>query len=571
MTEQVPPAADLVVVGSGAAGLTAAITAASHGATVVVLEKSRWIGGTSAISGGGVWIPGSEVKGSTNGESAQNARQDQTALAYLQSVIGPDCDTRAIEEFLDQGPKAIRFLQEHTALKFAAREFSPDYYSELADATDTSRAIDSVELDGRSLGCDLALLRPPGLEATILGGMAVSGTDIARLRALSRSASAFVHSAKLVLRFAFQRLLHGRDTRLVLGQALIGRMLKSARALNVSIITDADVVDLDTTEGVICGVTALIGGEAYRIRARRGVVLAAGGFAMDQKTLSKWLPDIALRHAVGATENTGDGLKMGLAAGGTQDFSTDRETAYGVPVSHWQSREGTVITFPHFVTDRAKPGVIAVSPAGTRFVNEADSYHEFVRAMLGATRGPMSHAYLICDRKAMNHYGLGLARPWPFPRRHLLRDGYILMANTIEELAMRINVDPVALKHTIERYNSHAKKGEDKDFGKGRSSYNRSVGDPDVRPNPCIAPLQVSPFFALKLYPGNLGTSRGLKTDLSACVLDSYGEPIEGLYAAGNDADAIFRGNYPGPGTSLGLAITGGYIAGLHASGRAGT
>jgi succinate dehydrogenase/fumarate reductase flavoprotein subunit len=351
----------------------------------------------------------------------------------------------------------------------------------------------------------------------------------------------------------------------VLGQALVARMMSTLRSRGVLMLTSTAARELILDEGRVVGVIAQNGAMISRILARKGVVLATGGFSYNEAMRRKWVPFSESHFPVGADASNGDGIRLALSAGASMP-SDDRDSAYWAPVSVRRLPDGTAATFPHLVTDRAKPGVIAVNGLGCRFVNEADSYHDFVRAMhAGESRkSPTIPAYLLCDSRSLRRYGLGLARPWPFSKSRLIDDGYLIAAPTLGELAGKLGIDSESLCATVREFNANAQRGEDPTFGKGSTDYNRYMGDTKHVPNPCLAPLEIAPFYAVKLYPGNLGTSRGLSTDRHARVLEPRGTAIQGLYAVGNDADSVFAGAYPGPGASLGPALTFAYVAGMH-------
>jgi succinate dehydrogenase/fumarate reductase flavoprotein subunit len=297
------------------------------------------------------------------------------------------------------------------------------------------------------------------------------------------------------------------------------------------------------------------------VRARKGVVLACGGFPRDEARQQR-----LFRHAAHFSPappgNTGDGLRLAESIGAPVDESLPNAAAW-VPVSRVPRADGTYGLFPHFI-DRAKPGVIAVTAKGLRFVNEGNSYHDFVQALMKAGE---THAWLVTDHRAIRAYGLGFVKPRPLPLGPHLKSGYLIKGETVGELAVRAGIDE-ALEETVARFNEHAKSGTDLQFGKGSNAYNRFYGDPDIKPNPCVAPLARPPFYAVRVEIGDLGTYAGIVTNGHAQVLDEHRRPIPGLYAAGNDALSIMGGNYPGPGITLGPAMTFGWIAGRHLAGE---
>jgi succinate dehydrogenase/fumarate reductase flavoprotein subunit len=306
-------------------------------------------------------------------------------------------------------------------------------------------------------------------------------------------------------------------------------------------------------------------GNAVFVRARRGVVLACGGFPHDierRKQLFPHAPTGREHYSPSPAANTGDGLRLAEAVGGRVDRTIPHAAAW-VPASVTRRPDGTQGVMPHFI-DRAKPGVIAVTPKGERFTNEANSYHDFVQAMVKACRGePEVFAWLLCDHRALRSYGLGCVAPSPLPIGRHLRSGYLKRGATVAELATRIGIAPEALQATLREYDAAARRGEDPAFGKGSKAYNRYQGDALVRPNPCVAPLEHGPYYAIRLVIGDIGTFAGLVTDENTQVLDASGTPIKGLYAVGNDATSIMGGNYPGAGITLGPALTFGYVAAM--------
>lgn len=549
---------DVVVVGSGAAGLGAAIVAASKGLSVVVVERAPVLGGTTATSGGGVWIPGNSFM-----RAAGDNDTPAAALEYLRGLVAADRSTDLMSAFLENGPRALDYFQTHSELTFSTRRYSPDYYSNHASAARTSRAVDSAEYDGRKLKTDLRRLRQQRPESFLFSDLALSGADIGHLRSVFKSFRSLRHVARLIARFAWQHARYGRSTRLVLGRAMIGRMLVTLRDLNVEIRDSCAALEVVLDGDRADSLQVDWGGRVMKLRARKGIVLAAGGFGQSDALRSRWVPHPDRHVAVGVAETDGAGIELGVSAGGGLPEDS-RDSAYWTPVSTWTQRDGRTAAFPHLVTDRAKPGVIAVRGDGRRFVNEASSYHDFVRAMFETSDGRPARTYLLCDNVALRRYGLGFARPWPFPKRRFIRDGYLIRAGSLKGLARKLSIDPIVLLATVSRYNADAEAGIDKEFGKGSTAYNRHMGDALHAPNPCLASIVRAPFYAVELVAGNVGTSRGLQVNADAQVLDGRNSPIKGLYAVGNDADSVLAGSYPGPGASLGPALTGAFVAGSH-------
>jgi hypothetical protein len=362
--------------------------------------------------------------------------------------------------------------------------------------------------------------------------------------------------------------------RLMNGNALAGRLAKSCFDKGVPIWTNAKVIELlRDPDGRVCG--ALIDTSKGRVKvlADRGVVLAAGGFPRDiarRKALFPHAPSGYEHTSPAPPGNTGDGLRLGEAIGAAVNTSLPNAAAW-VPISQPVWPDGTTGTFPHFV-DRSKPGVIAVTRSGRRFVNESDSYHDFCQAMYRRCKeeGGEICGFFIADHKTFRKYGLGYARPSPVPYGAQIKTGYLKRGETLRDLAGEIGADPDQFEATVRNYNVDARKGQDPEFGRGSTSYNRSLGDPEHKPNPCVAPIENGPFYAVKLVIGDLGTFAGLRCNEYAQVLDEVKRPISGLYAVGNDAASIMGGNYPGGGITLGPAITFGYIAARHLSGANG-
>jgi succinate dehydrogenase/fumarate reductase flavoprotein subunit len=337
----------------------------------------------------------------------------------------------------------------------------------------------------------------------------------------------------------------------------------------VRIHTGVPVRRLMTVDGSVTGVVCEESGREIAVVARRGVILAAGGFPHDvarRKERFSHAPSGQEHLSPAPAENTGDGIRMAEAIGAAIPKLAD--AACWAPTSKVPYGEGRFGVFPHLI-DRQKPGFIAVTVDGRRFVNESHSYHEFGRGLrcVAAGHAP-AFCYLIGDHATVRRYGMGFAKPSPVPLSQYVRSGYLVRGNTLAELAARAGIDPRGLADTVTRFNAMAEAGKDIDFGRGNSAYNRYLGDANHKPNPCLAPIVRAPFYALRLEMGELGTFEGVATDENANVLDRDGRPIPNLYAAGNDMSHVMGGNYLGGGAAVGPAMTFGYIAARHAASK---
>jgi succinate dehydrogenase/fumarate reductase flavoprotein subunit len=559
-------ACDVLVIGSGAGGLAAAITARLHGLDVLVVEKESTFGGTTAWSGGWLWIPRHPLA-----ERDGIVERPAAARTYLQHELGPRFDAARVDAFLEHGPEMVRFLEAHTsAVRFIAGHTIPDFHDSLPGAATGGRSICGAPIDGRELGPLLDQLRPPLREITVAGMAIAAGADLRHFMNATRSAASALHAARRLARYAWDLARYRRGMHLVNGHALTARLGKSATDLGVPLWIEAPARRLRLRNGAVRGAIVARQGREVEIATRRGVVLACGGFAHDiarRRRLYRHAPTGAEHWSAAAPGSTGDGIALGEAVGGVVDEDLSSPGAWA-PVSQIRWRDGRLGTFPHLV-DRARPGIIAVTRDGRRFVNEAESYHDFTRALLRATDGADgAEAFLVCDHRAQRRYGLGFAKPFPLPLRPYLRSGYLRRGRTLEELAQEAGINAPGLAETIAAYNRHARDGRDPEFGKGDTPFNRFGGDPACQPNPCLAPIARAPFYAVRILPGSLGTFAGLRTDARARVLSRDGRPIEGLYAVGNDMASVMGGHYPAGGITLGPAMTFGYLAGLDLAGQ---
>src|SRR5581483_712524 len=556
---------DVIVIGAGAGGMTAAAVAASRGLDTIVIEKTGLIGGTTAVSGGMVWAPNAASPSSPHAWDSP-----RRATAYLDAVIASEEGRDLREHYLAEAPKAIAYLEQHTHVHLAPVPFYPDYYPDAPGATLSGRVLEPLPFDGRQLGAWFARLRPPLPAFTLLGGMMVARADIPHFRNVFKSADSLGRVLRLVAGYCLQRTRFHRGTHLVLGNALAARLLKSLLELRTTILLDTSTLRLVRKDDRVCGVEVQMpSGERRFIEARRGVVLACGGFSHNKELRARLLPAEAGDCSAAAEGSTGDGLALAQAVGGVLAEAAVSPAVW-TPASLPARGDGRPGVYPHTVTDRGKPGMLAVSAAGLRFTNEADSYHEFVKAMLRTHNQQRAiPAYLICDSLSLWRYGLGAIKPLTLRLAPYRRSGYLVEALSLRTLAARLGIDAGNLEATVAIYNRDAAAGIDTRFGRGSNAYHRYVGDAANLPNPCMRPLDRPPFYAVALYPADLGTATGLRTGRNAEVLDREGRPIAGLYACGNDMSSIMCGAYPGPGITLGPALVFGYLAATHiAAGR---
>lgn len=554
---------DLLVVGSGAAGFSAALNAHDCGLKVLMVEKEPMFGGTTAYSAGVIWIPGNR-----HGRALGIADSKEDALTYLQHEAGNRLNLELANAFLDNCNPAVDFIESRTHARYEAVPIWADYHPTKPGAAQGGRSLLPLPFDGRRLGKRFGQLRPPIRTMMAFGGMMLGRNDLPHVFRMTKSLKSAMHVAGMTMRYGWDRIGHDRGTRLTNGNGLIAALALSAEERGIDLWLESPVVELLQNGGRVAGAVVERNGRREEIRAARGVVLACGGFPASAELKERYYGHVRSGHAHRSAPppgNRGDGIRLGQSAGGAMAEDVAYAAAW-VPVSLVPQPDGSTLPFPHFY-ERGKPGYIAVDPAGRRFTNESASYHDFVPAMVEACRGGVeTMSWLLADHRAIRRYGMGAIGPAPLPLRPHLRSGYLLRAANWRELAAGIGVAPGMLEETIANFNANAARGEDPDFGKGTDAYHRFNGDPTHRPNPCLAPLAKPPFYAMKMIPGDIGTFLGLRVDGNARVLDREGRPIEGLYAAGNDMTSVMGGTYPGAGITIGPALTFGYIAARHAA-----
>ena len=557
---------DVLVVGSGIAGLTAALTAAKSGLKVCVLEKDEVLGGTSAYSEAMAWIPCSRQS------KSEGVSDDfESALQYIRNAGGVKVDEASARKYVETAAIALDFLEKNSPVKYELNRNSRDYHPSLPFSTLGARALSPKGFDGRRLGKQFRELRWPLKSMLIFGGMTVAGADLPHFYRVFRSVPSTLVAAKLFFRFLGDRLCgFPRGTVITGGNAVVAGLLYELASMGVPVLGNQRVIELIRGDARVTGLptVSLVGGGMQLWLASCGVVLASGGFANDtgrQAALYKHVAQGKAHRSLAPESVEGDGANLATNVGASFEADLLQPAAWApvslVPIG------SELVPIPHF-SDRAKPGVIAVTPEGNRFVNEACTYHQFVPAMIEAAVGrDDASAFLVCDHRALRKYGLGAVPPFPGRTSPFVRAGYLQQADSIEALALALGIDRTALASTVAQHNEDAVRGVDSLYGKGADEYQRGNGDPEVMPNPCMAPIVKAPFFAIRILPGDLGTFAGIKTNENAQVVDTKNTPIVGLYACGSDKASALGGAYPGAGIGVGAGITFAYVAGRHAAG----
>ncbi len=541
---------DVVVVGSGAAGMTAALTAAYHGLSVVVIEKAARYGGSTARSGGGVWIPGNKaLRASGRPDDREDAR------TYLHAIIGDVVPKERIDTFIDRGAEALDFVLDHTPLKMRWVPGYSDYYPESPGGRATGRSCEPKPFDAKVLGSERFNLEPGYGKAPL--NVVVTQADFKQLNLIRRHPRGMVRAMRVGARTTWARLT--RKHLLGLGQALMAALRKGLMDAQVPLLLETPLTRLIIENDRVTGVEAQHRGEPVRFTARHGVVLACGGFEHNAEMRHTYQREpITTEWTAGAAANTGDGIRAGLDLGAAVDIMAD---AWWGPTIFAGSKTWFCLA------ERNQPGCIIVNADGKRFGNESAPYVEAVHTMYGGEHGQGDGAgenlpaWLVFDQRYRNRYLFaGLQPGQRFPSRWM-ENGRIVQAPTLDELASKISVPEQNLAATVERFNGFAATGVDEDFHRGDSAYDRYYGDPTVKPNPCLAALQQGPFYAAEVVPGDLGTKGGLVTDTSGRVLREDDTAIDGLYASGNVSAPVMGHTYAGPGATIGPAITFGYLA----------
>ena len=543
---------DVVVVGAGGAGMTAALAAARQGLDTILIEKSSWFGGSTARSGGGVWIPGNYAL-----KAAGEADDLSESKKYLDSIVGDVVPKVRRDTYIDRGPEVMEFLKENTPVRFVWVPEYSDYLPEAPGGRARGRTVEPRPLDARYLGEELEHLHPPYGKAP--ANLIVTQADYRKISLGLRT----LKGPLTVIRVMFLRLvtlLMGKKM-YAMGNAVAIGLRKGLLDAGVPVSYDTELTDLVIENGRVTGVKVLRDGVVSEIRAARGVILGSGGFEKNLEMREKYQPQpTSVEWTTGAPSNEGGGILAGIAAGAQVDLMDDAWWGPTIPLPNG----------PWFcLAERNLPGSIIVNAAGRRFMNEALPYVEAVHEIYKGEESGVTHvpSWMVIDQRYRNRYLFaGLSPRQPFPGRWY-KSGVIKKASTLERLAAEIGVPADALVATVERFNGFAATGIDEDFHRGESAYDKYYSDPTVKPNPSLHRIDHGPYYAVRIVPGDLGTKGGLVTDERGRVLRPDGSTIEGLYAAGNCSSAVMGNTYAGPGATIGPAITFGYLAALDIAG----
>jgi glycine/D-amino acid oxidase-like deaminating enzyme len=554
---------DILVVGTGAAGLTAALTAARSGAKTLAIEKTAFVGGTTSYSEAMIWVPCSAQAKAKNISDSPEA-----ALQYLQAVAGNRLDTERSRAYIEAAPHMLSFIESNSEVAYTLSATSLDYYADKPGATKGARAMNVGKFNARKLGRKLfAQLRRPLPSASILGGMAIAGGDLHHFYRFGRSFASTIKVIALVAHYGWDRISGWpRNTWLGNGDGAIAALWHANLKAGTKVQTQTAARKLHMNGSRVVGVDIENQGTTKHIQVRQGVILATGGLSANPELRKRHAPHVdrgSTYVQLTAEGATGDGLSLATDAGAS--IRTELHQAFAWAPSSWVPHRGS--GFPHFV-ERAKPGIIIVNNEGERFANEAMPYHDLVPAMAAALPDAQDlGCWIIADHHAQRTYGLGAAPPAPMPLRSDIKSGYLIVGETLSSLAEKIGVPAERLQATVAAFNDDAIGGTDSRFGRGQSAFDLAYGDPDHRPNPCLGPLLKPPFYAVRLGASDIGSFVGLATNRYAQVLDAQQQPINGLYAAGLDAANAMGGHYPAAGVTVGAAMTFGWIAARHALG----
>ncbi|WP_107706289.1 FAD-binding protein [Nocardioides allogilvus] len=538
---------DVVIVGSGGGGMTAALTAHDLGISCVVLEKAKLYGGTTGISGGGIWVP--------NNPTLRRAGHDdsrESIRTYLDELIGERAEPKRLDAYVDHGPAAMALLEQSRWVKFFWTKGYSDYHPELPGGKPLGRSIEAVPFDTRKLKQDEKFQRPNSMKGPL--GLWITAKDYKNLAMVKRTWGG--RRASLVAAWRVASNVIRRRHMSTGGRALVARLRMALKDADIPLWLETPMTSLVVEDGRVVGLSVTRDGETQRIHARKGVLIASGGFDHNQQMRNEWLPEGGREDlSLGARENVGDGITAGLGLGAAVDLMDD---AWWMPsVTH---PSGASIPL---VSERCIPGSVIVSSDGRRFTNESSPYTNFVHDQLDGKHVP---AWFVMDAKARRRYPFAQILPGqPFPKS-FYDAGLVVRAESLEELSTKVGLPEDALAQTVSTFNDYARTGIDLEFGRGHSAYDRYYGDPTLK-NPNLDTIDTGPFYAVRLDVGDLGTKGGLVCDEHARVLREDGSVIDGLYVTGNASSSVMGTEYAGPGATIGPSIVFGYVAVKHAAG----
>jgi 3-oxosteroid 1-dehydrogenase len=556
---------DVVVVGSGAAGAMAALRAADQGLSVIIVEKAHKYGGTSATSGGVLWIP--------NHGLTQNGDSREQTMQYLNNLVDPGVQRDRLEAFVDQGPQMVQFLKSLGLGVMAATW--PDYFPTVPGAR-ADRSIVCPTFDGRDLGDKFTLMREQYTRFKLLNRYSM---DLPEFFSISSRAKGWQRALlKILWKYWTDfgtRAIGRRDRRLTSGAALMGPIYQQIFQRRIEVRLETKLEELVMTEGQVSAVQVSRFGRRYEIAARYGVVICAGGFEWNQELRDRYFPVPGLtRHSSSPEDaNRGEALLAGLRIGAATEHT---EAGWWIPTMHMPMPTTSNFEEIHQAAfDVGRPHSVCVNRNGVRFVDEACGYDDFGKGMVDDQLKTNANCpcWLVFDATFRAKFSAGGFMPTAVMSDGSIPpdywDHYIFRANSIEELAQKIQVPVAPLQKTVAEMNEYARAGSDPQFGRGGNDYDRFFGDPTSKPNPSLGPIETAPFYAVAINLGDLGTKGGLKADARARVLDGQGRPIPNLYAAGNASGSPFGNCYPGAGGTIGPALTFGYVAANDIAARA--
>lgn len=559
-SEQWDHEVDLLVIGSGAGAMTAGIVGHDRGGQVLLIEKADHYGGSSAMSGGSLWVPMNHWMDETGIDDSR-----EEALAYLEEITAGAVDHDKLKAYAETASEAVRYLAERAGLRMYAMPAYSDYYPRAEGSKPGGRSLDPETFDARSLGDDLLAMVEQNPQMLVMGRLFMTIPESRTM--LTRAPGWLGLMSKLMFRYILDlpwRFKSRRDRYLAMGNSLVGMLRQAMLDRGIPLWLESGASELVVDGGRVVGVVADRSGQPVRIRARQGVVLAAGGFEGNQAMREKYLPQPSrVEWTCANKNNTGDIIEMARDLGASLEFMDE---GWWGPVTVVEGERNARM----LVIEKSLPGSIMVNQAGQRFVNEAAPYIDVVNAQYEnhTDEVPCVPCYLIFDARFRKNYPVGPLLPGAqqpdMMIRRMLKDGYLKRSNTLEGLAREIGVDPAGLQESVARNNEFARTGKDLDFGRGDTVFDRYYGDEKVEPNPCLAPIAEAPFYSMEAYPGELGTKGGLRTNALAQVMKDSGEVIAGLYAIGNCSSPVMGRTYAGAGATLGPATTFGYIAARH-------